>query len=96
MPPWTDAMLCYVNTHGNVIVMQANRRNHDGSAPSQTAWATDNEVDWARVRWIANTAIRVGGRSGDGRPLPTSGPCHLFAHAIHEDGTATVRSSRRG
>lgn len=87
VPPWDNALLCYVNTFGNVICMQVHRRGHEGSAPARKDWVTDNEIDWARVRWVAETTIWVGGRSGDGRNLPTSGPCHMFRYAIHEDGS---------
>lgn len=87
VPPWQNAFLCFTNTHGNVICLQVHREDHDGSQPAQEDWFTDNSVDWARVRWIAETAVWVGGRSGDGRPMPTAGPCHMFRHAIHDDGS---------
>lgn len=87
VPPWTDSLLCWVNQHGNVTALQVHRADWDGSTPSLEKWFTQNEVDWARVRWIAETAIWIGGRGGDGRYLPTSGPCHLLRHAIHEDGS---------
>lgn len=85
-PPWTDALLCYVNTHGNVICLQVHRTDFDGTAPDSDEWYTENEVDWAQVRWIAETMIWVGGQSGDGQPMPASGPCHAFRHAIRGDG----------
>ncbi len=85
-PPWDDAMLCYVNTFGNVLCLQVNRRDWASSAPPRD-WRTVNDVDWARVRWIAETAIWLGGVTGDGSPLTTSGPCHMFRHAIHDDGS---------
>jgi hypothetical protein len=86
VPPWEDALLCYVNTYGNTLALQVHRDDHDGSAMSREDWFTENPVDWPRVRWIASTSIWVGGRSGGGRPLPTSGPCHMFRHAIRDDG----------
>lgn len=101
-PPWEDALLCYVNTHGNVICMQVGLMGWDGSVPDD--WFTENPVDWARVRWIAFTTLWVGGQSGDGRPLPTTGPVHMFRHAIRDDGAPEDinwvalldRSGRRG
>lgn len=84
-PPWEDAFLCYVNTFGNVIAMQVHRRDWDGSTPSREDWRTDNEVDWASVRWIAESAVWVGGRS-HGKWLPATGPVHMFRHAIRGDG----------
>lgn len=86
-PPWTDALLCYVNTFGNVIGLQVHREDHDGSTPSTRMWFTENVVDWSQVRWIAETVIWAGGRSGDGKYLPTSGPVHMFRHAINGDGS---------
>lgn len=85
-PPWTDALLCYVNTFNNVIGLQVHRYEFDGPAPDQREWFTENEVDWSSVRWIAETTVWIGGRSGDGRYLPTSGPCHMFRHAIDGGG----------
>lgn len=87
VPPWENAFLCFVNTFGNVIALQVHRHDWDGSTPSRQDWFTENEVDWSRVRWIAETAVWVGGRSGDGTYMPTSGPCHVFRHAIHDDGS---------
>lgn len=86
-PPWDDALLCYVNTFNNVIVLQVHRYQFDGPAPGQRDWFTENDVDWSQVRWIAETTIWVGGRAGDGTYLPTSGPCHMFRHAINGDGS---------
>lgn len=86
-PPWADAFLCYVNAHGNVICMQVHRVDWDGTKPSGNRWYSENEVDWSAVRWVAETSIWVGGTSADGRPLPTSGPCHSFRHAIRADGS---------
>lgn len=86
-PPWEDSFLCYVNTFGNVIGLQVHREEHDGSTPSKRVWFTENDVDWSQVRWIAETSIWAGGRSGVGRYLPTSGPVHMFRHAINGDGS---------
>jgi hypothetical protein len=86
-PPWPNAFLAYVNTFGNVIGMQIHRRDWDGTEPSREYWYSENEVDWSRVRWVAETALWVGGVDGAGVVLPTSGPCHMFRHAIHDDGS---------
>lgn len=87
VPPWADSLLCWVNRHRNVTALQVHRRDWDGSTPSLDDWFTQNDIDWPRVRWIAETAIWVGGKSGDGQYMPTSGPCHLLRHAIHDDGS---------
>lgn len=86
-PPWEDSFLCFVNTHGNVICMQVHRTDWDGTVRTQGDWFTENEVDWLPVRWIVETSIWVGGVSADGQSLPTSGPCHMFRHAINADGS---------
>lgn len=85
VPPWEDALLCYENTFGNVLVLQMHRKDHDGSAIAHDDWVTSNPVNWPRVRWIAATAIWVGGKSG-GQTIQTAGPCHMFRHAIRDDG----------
>jgi hypothetical protein len=87
VPPWENAFLCFVNTFGNVVALQVNRRGWDGAPISRDDWYTDNEVDWARVRWIAETSIWVGGVDGNGCVAATSGPCHMLRHAIHDDGS---------
>lgn len=87
VPPWTDSLLCFVNQHGNTVALQVHKAGWDGTTPSDEDWHTQNEVDWARVRWVAETPIWIGGRSGDGKHMPTSGPCHLLRHAIHDDGS---------
>lgn len=86
-PPWPDALLCYINTFGNVVCLQVHREDWDGSPRSLDEWSTDNDVDWSKVRWIAETTIWVGGVNKAGRPIPTSGPCHMFRHAISDDGS---------
>ncbi len=85
-PPWDDALLCYVNTYNNVICCQVHREPWDGRTPTTTEWNTGNEVDWSRVRWVAEASIWIGGRDGEGRAVPTSGPCHVLRHAIDEQG----------
>lgn len=87
VPPWDDCLLCYVNTFGNVIAMQVRRYEWDGTPPKKEHWYTDNVVDWDAVRWVATTTIWVGGQDGTGRLLPTTGPCHMFRHAIKADGS---------
>jgi hypothetical protein len=81
--PWDEALICYVNQHGNVIVLQASRRDWQ----PRMRWDTDNDVDWDRVRWLISAVVWVGGRGGDGRPVPTAGPTHLMEHAVYDDGS---------
>lgn len=81
--PWDDALLAYVNTHGNVMVLQVHQEPWDDAR----RWHTPNEVDWARVRWLVEASVWLGGRNGSGKPIPTSGPLHLLKYAVHEDGS---------
>jgi hypothetical protein len=85
-PPWDDALLCYVNSFNNVLALQVHREPWDGHFPTRTEWNTGNEVDWAKVRWVATTSVWIGGRDGAGRYVQTSGPCHIIRHAIDEQG----------
>jgi hypothetical protein len=80
--PWDDALLCYINDHGNVLALQVRQIPWDDGP----RWDTDNPVDWDRVRWMIETTIWIGGQSGDGKPMPTSGPVHLLQHAVYSDG----------
>lgn len=82
--PWDEALICYVNQHGNVIVLQASRRDWQ----PEMRWDTDNDVDWDRVRWLTTAVVWVGGRDGTGRAVPTAGPTHLMEHAVYGDGSA--------
>jgi hypothetical protein len=86
-PPWVDAIFGYVNTYGNTVILQVHRADHDGTILGHGAWRTGNPVDWARVKWISEAAIWIGGRSTTtNRTIPTSGPCHIIRHAIRDDG----------
>jgi hypothetical protein len=81
--PWDDALLAYVNTHGNVMVLQVHQESWDEARQ----WDTHNDVDWARVRWLVETSIWVGGKNGHGEPIRTSGPLHLLQNAVYDDGS---------
>jgi hypothetical protein len=80
--PWDDAMICYLNEHGNAVVMQASAEPW----PLGKRWDTPNVVVWDELRWLLDVFVWVGGKSGDGRPMPTTGPCHLFQYAVMPDG----------
>jgi hypothetical protein len=98
--PWDQAAYCYVNEHGNVIVMHCRMRpfRHEKQrqaidylseiirTESGTPWEPAEPVDWDRVRWVANTFIWVGGRSPDTGFMPTAGPVHMWQYAIYDDG----------
>jgi hypothetical protein len=79
--PWDEASICYINNHGNVIVLQV----HSEPWTQERRWQTGNPVDWWRVKWLVETFIWIGGQSASG-PLPTTGPVHLLQHAVYADG----------
>lgn len=81
--PWDEAMIAYVNDHGNVIVLQT----HSEPWGDTRRWETGNPVDWERVRWLVEAAVWIGGRT-QRRPLPTTGPVHLLQTAVYDDGSA--------
>lgn len=81
-PPWDAAAICYVNEHGNVIVIL-----YAAPTADHIRWESDaNEVDWDRVRWKLHAYVYVGGRSSVRGPTPTTGPVHLWQFAIYENG----------
>ncbi len=84
-PPWESAAVCYVNEHGNVIVMQVTA-DEVPESKRRKLWDTDNSVDWDRVRWVLDTFVYMGGRSTEFGPLPTTGPAHMWRFAVYEDG----------
>lgn len=80
-PPWDEAAICYVNDHGNVIVM------HTTVAPADERWESDaNDVDWDRVKWIVMAFVWIGGTTGDGRHFPVTGPVFMWELAVYPDG----------
>jgi hypothetical protein len=80
--PWDDALVCYINDHGNVLTLQV----HSEPWTSDRRWDTANPVDWDRVRWLVETSLWIGGRDGTGKPIRTQGPVHLLQHAVYADG----------
>jgi hypothetical protein len=85
-PPWDAAAVCYVNEHGNVMVMTALASEFGGRETWEDEWVPAEPVDFDRVRWILNTFLWLGGHGGDGRPFATTGPVHMWRFAIYEDG----------
>lgn len=82
-PPWPDALVCYVNQHGNTVALQL----HAEPWTIGRRWETPNPVDWFRVKWLIETMVWVGGRAGNGGPLPSTGPVYAFQHAVYPDGS---------
>ena len=78
-PPWDEGAICYLNQHGNVIIMHASVAN------KMVPWETSEPIDWSMVRWRLAVFVWVGGRGGDG-PIATFGPVMLWRIAIAHDG----------
>lgn len=87
-PPWEEAMICYLNEHGNVIVMHSSVMPFDPEKPPWEDMADTHVIDWTRVKWRLDTFVWVGGRSSQ-RPgrLDTIGPVHMWQFAVYEDGS---------
>jgi hypothetical protein len=88
-PPWTSAFICFVNQHGNVVAMQVLARKKNSGTPEwePTPHGTKHHVvEWDRVRWIVETFIWLGGKSGKGESVQTTGPVHAWQYAIYQDG----------
>ena len=85
-PAWPSAAICYVNEHGNVIVMQTTAEDQpNGERPKR--WDPAEPIDWSQVRWITDVFLWVGGRStAMGGAVVTGGPAHMWQFAIYEDG----------
>lgn len=83
VPPWDESLICYVNDHGNVLVLQV----HSEPWGDRKPWETSNPVEWDRVKWQVDASVWVGGMS-KGKPTPTQGPAHLLQNAVYEDGSA--------
>jgi len=85
-PPWPSAAICYVNQHGNVIVMQSTARRR-GEDDDTAEWEeTAEPMDWSMVRWIIDTFVWLGGRSGRGDAIGTLGPVHMWRFAVFASG----------
>lgn len=85
-PPWDSAAICYVNEHGNVIVMTALASEFRNPADWEDGWQPAEPVEWDRVRWIVNTFLWLGGTSPVTGPFETTGPVHMWRFAIYRDG----------
>lgn len=86
-PPWTSASVCYVNEHGNVIVLCFNSTELD--RPATIQWDSPNmtKTEWYRVRWINTVVVWVGGKSKTlHQTIRPSGPLHIWRHAVYANG----------
>jgi hypothetical protein len=84
-PPWTNALLCFVNEHQNTHALQIHTEPWGGRQPWKTV--NDPDIDWDRVRWKVDTFVWTGGRSKNlGEYIPTGGPMHYWRYALYEDG----------
>lgn len=87
-PPWDEAVICYQNGHGNVVVMETSTTESDGKERWQVVKEVghDASVEWERVKWLTDVTVYLGGQEGTGRRLGTVGPVHMWRLAIYEDG----------
>jgi hypothetical protein len=67
-PVWPEAVVCYVNGHGNVHVLGT------CVTTSWEPWETPNEVDWSECAGVQAGFLFLGGKTGNERSVPTTGP----------------------
>lgn len=84
-PPWESAAVCYVNEHGNVIVMETTAVDIP-KRDRRERWEPAQPVDWTDVRWVLDTFVWLGGRSPQAGPVPTVGPVHMWRFAVLTSG----------
>jgi|SRR6266568_2290861 len=88
-PPWKEAAICYVNEHGNAVVMSMITSEWD---KPEARWDTENIADWSQIHWISTIFVWCGGRTRGTIPVVTGGPLHCWRLAINPDGSlADVR-----
>lgn len=92
-PPLLDAIYGWENQHGNVIVavtLSIDRERVNGDWSSLT-WEpgpeTAHSIDWSLVEWVTSFGFYLGGRDGDARPFPATGPVAMVMAAVNADGT---------
>lgn len=88
-PPWSHATLAFQTRFGNVVASTLLALDAEKGEVDQTPfWDTENDVDWARVRWRLILLVWVGGYSiTENRPIATTGPIWLEEHAVYDDGS---------
>lgn len=89
-PPWHDAMVCYRNEHGNVIVQHAvgfDNRDPEAGGRWTLDWEPADPVDEDRLRWKISVFLWMGGHGGDGKAaIVPCGPMMEWSFAIYDDG----------
>jgi hypothetical protein len=90
-PVWESPLVCYVNQHGNVLVMHAPiiwPADYE-EMWEKLKWQPEPEVghtiDWDRVKLLYMPMLYLGGRSKN-EPILTSGPVHGWRVAVYEGG----------
>lgn len=87
-PPWANALVGYVNDHGNVVLMHTIALPIEDNPPRWESRATDHAIDWDEIGWVIGVEVWLGGWSDTShRPIPTTHAGHLFKLAVARDGT---------
>lgn len=94
-PPWSNALLMYENTFGNVVavhVVAYDAATYDARWQPQdlsdTPPGADHVIDWEVTRWVLSVSVWLGGKDGNGVAIRTSGPHLLWGVAVDGDGVA--------
>lgn len=87
-PSFDLAAFCYVNEHGNVVVMETKALDVKASPEKITPWQNEEEnFNWDEVQWVAVINLWVGGYSKQlQRQIKTVGPLMRWDIAIDADG----------
>ena len=93
-PPWTNSLLMYENTFGNVVgvhVIAQDIADYGGDRwqpqmLSGTPPDADHVIDWTAVQWVLSASVWLGGKNGGGAAIKTSGPHLLWTVAVNGDG----------
>jgi hypothetical protein len=91
-PPWPEALMCYENKHGNIIIISMTALEWNwiqNKVQFIEDWETPNKLDWKEVHWVISSCIWLGGYSVAKKEHidPPRGPLHAIQYAVAKDGT---------
>lgn len=85
MPVWTFASVGWVNTFGNVYVLQFISISKGDGWSKNAMWESDHIPDWEEVEYASDAILWSGGIT-NGHYAPTSGPIYMFQTALDKKG----------
>lgn len=92
-PPWEEAIFCYKNTYGNVIIIRMGVIEVDMSLEllqsMKKSWITPNKnIDWNEAKWLITASVWAGGYSKTLKKQQpyVIGPVCLVQYLVEESG----------